>query len=47
MHYKAMHVDADTLLCAGKSYFGNWRNALAAAGVEAERRPPGRPAKKD
>ena len=46
MHYKAMHVDANSLLCAAKKYFGNLRNALAAAGIETEQRSPGRPVKK-
>lgn len=46
MHYMAMHVEANPLLCAAKSYFGNWQNALAAAGIEVEQPPHGRPAKK-
>jgi hypothetical protein len=46
MHYMAMHVDANPLLCAAKKYFGNWQNALAAAGIETAQRLPGRPRKK-
>lgn len=46
MHYRAMHVDTNQLLCAAKYYFGNWQNALAAAGIEVEQPARGRPAKK-
>ena len=47
MHYKPMHADDNSLLCAAKAYFGNLGNALAAAGIEPEQGKPGRPAKKD
>ena len=47
MHYKPMHADDNSLLCAAKAYFGNLGNALAAAGIEVEQRKLGRPAKKD
>jgi hypothetical protein len=46
MHYKAMHLDANPLLCAAKNYFGNLRTALAAAGIEVEQRAPRRPPEK-
>jgi hypothetical protein len=45
LHYKAIHVDANPLICAARHYFGSWRNALAAAGVEPEQPARGRPAK--
>ena len=47
MHYKAVHVDANSLLCAAKYHFGNWQNALAAAGIEAEQPAHGSPAMKN
>ena len=37
----AVHVDDNPLLCAAKYHFGNWQNALAAAGIETEQPRPG------
>jgi len=36
MHYMALRVDNNSLLCAATYYFGNWQKALAAAGIEFE-----------
>jgi hypothetical protein len=36
MHYMALRVDNNSLLCAATYYFGNWHKALAAAGIEVE-----------
>ena len=47
MHYKPMHADDNSLLCAATAYFGNLGNALAAAGIEPEQGKPQRRAKKD
>ena len=33
VNYRAVHVDANPLLCAAKYHFGSWRNAVAAAGI--------------
>lgn len=47
LHYMALHVDDNPLLCAAKYYFGNWQKALAEAGIEVDQGSRGRPAKKD
>jgi hypothetical protein len=40
LHYMALHVDDNPLLCAAKYHFGNWQKALAAAGIETEQPRP-------
>jgi len=47
VNYRAVHVDANPLLCAAKYHFGSWRNAVAAAGIGVGRVGRGRPGKEE
>jgi hypothetical protein len=38
MHYKAVQQDNAPLVCAAGRYFGNWNDALTAAGLGPQRR---------